>query len=74
MGGLERIETVFREAGVDIPVANLLDCDEDGVGKPDLRAYERVWERLVEKGHVAEGQAWFAAAHGWDVSAAKRTG
>ena len=70
-GDLTRVGAYLRTAGVDMPAENLLSCDTAGVGKPDLRAYQPLLKELVKDG---DGKPWFAAAHMWDVSAAKRTG
>ncbi|OAL46441.1 HAD-like protein [Pyrenochaeta sp. DS3sAY3a] len=67
----ERVMGYFEKGGVAIEGANVITCDEIGVGKPEIKAYERVKERL---GGVEGKALWFAAAHGWDVSAAGRAG
>jgi 2-haloacid dehalogenase len=57
---------------VDMPVENVLSCDETGHAKPILDAYRPVLDKLSS----SEGRSppWFAAAHMWDVSAAKKVG
>lgn len=70
-GDRERVEGYFEKGGVRIEKGNLITCDEVGVGKPEIRAYERVKERI---GGQDDAALWFAAAHGWDVSAAGRAG
>ena len=40
------------------------------MAKPAPAAYEPLLEKIQKNGD----EAWFAAAHMWDVSAAKRTG
>ncbi|KAH8424952.1 uncharacterized protein LDX57_002698 [Aspergillus melleus] len=72
-GGLDRVRGYLDDGGIRIPEGRLLSCDEAGVGKPDLRAYGPLWERL-RKDAGADGEVWFAAAHAWDVSAARRVG
>lgn len=69
---LRRVSGYFQKAGIELPAENLLSCDDTGVGKPDLAAYKPLLERLtLESG----GQKpWFAAAHMWDVSAARTAG
>lgn len=69
---LDRVGGYFRKAGIEMPAENLLSCDSAGVGKPDLAAYKPLLERLtVENGGK---KPWFAAAHMWDVSAARTAG
>lgn len=68
-GGLDRVAGYFKKAGVEMPKEHLMSCDSLGVGKPDLNAYRPTYEAL--KG---SDQLWFAAAHMWDVSAAKQVG
>lgn len=70
MGDLKRVGGYFAAGGVDMPAHNLLSCDTSAIGKPDPEAYKPLLEKLKKEG----GQPWFAAAHMWDVSAAKRTG
>ncbi|KAI9035942.1 HAD-like protein [Aspergillus affinis] len=72
-GGLDRVRANLDDGGIGIPKGKLLSCDEAGVGKPDLRAYGPLWERL-SKDAGEHGEVWFAAAHAWDVSAARRVG
>lgn len=69
---LRRVGGYFQKAGIELAAENLLSCDDTGVGKPDLAAYRPLLERLTLEG---EGQKpWFAAAHMWDVSAARTAG
>lgn len=70
IGGLQRVGGYFKEAGIELPAENLLSCDSSGMGKPDPKAYRPLLERLRADG----SRPWFAAAHMWDVSAARRTG
>lgn len=70
MGDLRRVGAYFSTAGIDMPSENLLSCDTSAIGKPDPEAYKPLLKRLKATG----AQPWFAAAHMWDVSAAKRTG
>lgn len=70
-GDLNRVGAYLRNAGVEMPSENLLSCDTAGVGKPDPGAYRPLLERLKIEGGE---KPWFAAAHMWDVSAARRTG
>ncbi|KAJ5729480.1 uncharacterized protein N7483_003988 [Penicillium malachiteum] len=69
---LGRVSGYFKQAGVELPAENLLSCDSAGVGKPDLAAYRPLLDQLTAEN---EGKTpWFAAAHLWDVSAARRAG
>ncbi|KAI5368232.1 putative HAD hydrolase, subfamily IA, phosphoglycolate phosphatase-like, domain 2, HAD superfamily [Septoria linicola] len=70
MGDLKRVGAYFSNAGVEMPSEHLQSCDTSEIGKPDPAAYKPLLERLSQEG----GRPWFAAAHMWDVSAAKRTG
>lgn len=70
-GERERVEGYFRDGSIAIDSQHIITCDEIGVGKPELRAYELVRERI---GLGKDEEAWFAAAHGWDVSGAGRAG
>ncbi|KAF1847169.1 HAD-like protein [Cucurbitaria berberidis CBS 394.84] len=70
-GDRERVVGYFEQGGVSIDAESVVTCDEIGVGKPELRAYAKLKEQIG----VGEGdEVWFAAAHGWDVSAAGRAG
>lgn len=57
---------------IDLPAENLLSCDTYGIGKPARESYVPVLEKLSKT--AKEEHIWFAAAHMWDVSAAKRSG
>lgn len=71
-GDLRRVGGYFAKAGIEMPTEHLLSCDTAGVGKPDLDAYRPLLGKLMDEN---EGKKpWFAAAHMWDVSAARRTG
>ena len=70
MGDLKRVARYFERSGIDMPAENLSSCDSIGVGKPDPKAYEPLLRQLSADG----SKPWFAAAHLWDTSAAKRTG
>ncbi|KAL4895180.1 multicopper oxidase-domain-containing protein [Aspergillus ambiguus] len=69
-GDRTRVGKYFVQAGIEMPEENLLSCDMHGVGKPEPLAYKPLLERLLEEG----GSPWFAAAHAWDSSAARRVG
>jgi 2-haloacid dehalogenase len=70
-GDRERVQGYFEKGRIAIENQNVITCDEVGVGKPELKAYERVKEKI---GAGEDDDLWFAAAHGWDVSAAGRAG
>lgn len=65
-----RVSGYFAQAGVALPSENLLSCDTSGVGKPSLESYMPLLQQLKQDG----GEPWFAAAHMWDVAAARRAG
>ena len=67
-GDVERVRGYFTRGGVDMPLENFMSCDDLRIGKPSPESYRPLLERF------AGGEAWFAAAHMWDVSAAKSTG
>ncbi|KAF8866167.1 HAD-like protein [Acephala macrosclerotiorum] len=69
-GDLSRVGGYFKHAGIEMPEANLLSCDTTGIGKPSPEAYMPLLKQLREDGE----EPWFAAAHMWDVSAARTTG
>jgi 2-haloacid dehalogenase len=71
-GDRERVMGYFERGNVDIDGEHVVTCDEIGVGKPDLQAYEKLKGKMGVD-NTAEN-LWFAAAHGWDVSAAGRAG
>lgn len=70
-GDLKRVGGYFKNARIDMPEGTLLSCDTAGIGKPSPEAYRPILERLEKESGV---KPWFAAAHMWDVGAAKRTG
>lgn len=67
-GDKKRVGAYFTKAGVAMPDENFMSCDSSGIGKPDPKAYEPALKAL------GEGEKWFAAAHMWDVSAARTVG
>ncbi|KAJ5974562.1 hypothetical protein N7481_011772 [Penicillium waksmanii] len=71
-GDLRRVGGYFAKAGIEMPTEHLLSCDTAGVGKPDLDAYRPLLGKLMDEN--GGKKPWFAAAHMWDVSAARRTG
>ncbi|KAL4805160.1 HAD-like domain-containing protein [Aspergillus unguis] len=68
-GDTARVKGYFERGGVDMPVENIVSCDNQGVAKPALAAYRPTFERFGE-----DDEKWFAAAHMWDVSAAVKVG
>ncbi|KAF2769844.1 HAD-like protein [Teratosphaeria nubilosa] len=68
-GDKERVKGYFDAAGFDMPEDRVVSCDSERVSKPALAAYRSVFERFPK-----EDEKWFAAAHMWDVSAARRVG
>ena len=70
MGDLSRVGGYFKQAGIDMPAEHLKSCDSSKIGKPDPEAYRPLLQQLSSEGSLP----WFAAAHMWDVSAARRTG
>lgn len=67
-GDLERIGGYFTHNGIDMPKESFITCDSFKIGKPDPRVYHMVIDRL------GNDEKWFAAAHNWDVTAAKQAG
>ncbi|KLU82468.1 hypothetical protein MAPG_01540 [Magnaporthiopsis poae ATCC 64411] len=63
-----RVRGYFVRNGIDMPLENFRTCDQLKVGKPAPEAYRHMLD-----GFAGE-EAWFAAAHMWDVSAAKAMG
>lgn len=69
-GDPKRVQGYLRKNGIECPEENFRSCDAAGVGKPAPECYRPNLEEFQKKGE----EAWFAAAHQWDVSAAKRSG
>jgi 2-haloacid dehalogenase len=68
-GDVTRVRGYFEKAGVEMPLENFVSCDTRGIAKPALAAYRPVLETFA-----LTDEKWFAAAHMWDVSAAKKVG
>lgn len=68
-GDIARVSGYFASNGIEMPAENLMSCDDLGVGKPSPESYQPLLQRFGKNDSV-----WFAAAHMWDVSAAKRVG
>ncbi|KAF1355896.1 hypothetical protein EJ07DRAFT_130881, partial [Lizonia empirigonia] len=60
----------LEKGGIAIDDEYVMTCDDIGVGKPEIRAYEGLKERIG----TGDEPPWFAAALGWHVSAAGRVG
>ena len=69
-GDTQRVSRYLEMAGVELPPKNFASCDSIGVGKPAPASYRHILEKLPEK----DREAWFAAAHAWDASAAGYSG
>lgn len=67
-GDVERVGGYFTHNGIHMPSENFISCDALQIGKPDPKVYQQVLERLGDE------EKWFAAAHNWDVTAAKLSG
>ncbi|KAF2019916.1 HAD-like protein [Aaosphaeria arxii CBS 175.79] len=67
-GDVNRVRGYFTNNGIDMPLENFMSCDSLGIGKPAPESYRPLLDRFGSE------EAWFAAAHMWDVSAAKSTG
>jgi 2-haloacid dehalogenase len=68
-GDIARVRGYFEKAGLGMPLANFVSCDDQKIAKPALAAYRSVLNKFS-----ADDEKWFAAAHMWDVSAAKSVG
>ncbi|KAI6379393.1 hypothetical protein MCOR25_001981 [Pyricularia grisea] len=67
-GDKARVSGYFRKNGIDLPEENFKSCDSINVGKPAREAYKSLLDQFAGE------EAWFAAAHMWDVSAARENG
>lgn len=67
-GDVARVRGYFLRSGIDMPVENFVSCDKTRLAKPALEAYQEVLSKFESD------VLWFAAAHMWDVSAAKAAG
>jgi len=80
-GDVKRVKGYFDRAGIEMPLENLISCDQfvqrdadgnrngTGVYKPSMGAYRPVLAMFND-----EDEKWFGAAHMWDVSAAVKAG
>lgn len=69
-GDTERVSNYLKKGGVEMPSENFVSCDDIGIGKPAPESYEHILGKFDKNGL----EAWFAAAHMWDASAARRSG
>ncbi|CAI6088002.1 unnamed protein product [Clonostachys chloroleuca] len=67
-GDTSRVRGYFTRNGIDMPLENFISCDSLSIGKPALESYHPLLKQFENE------EAWFAAAHMWDVSAAKAAG
>lgn len=67
-GDAQRIGRYFTRNGIDMPEENVISCDALKIGKPAPESYQPLLQ------HLEGDEVWFAAAHMWDVSAAKSVG
>jgi 2-haloacid dehalogenase len=67
-GDVERVGGYFSHNGIHMPEENFVSCDSVGIGKPDPKVYQMMLEKLGTE------EKWFAAAHNWDVAAARLAG
>ncbi|OJJ47372.1 hypothetical protein ASPZODRAFT_1946911 [Penicilliopsis zonata CBS 506.65] len=68
-GDVARVRGYFERGGWEFPLEQFVSCDGLGVAKPALGAYRAVYDRFADG-----DEKWFAAAHLWDVSAARMVG
>ncbi|KPI36674.1 uncharacterized protein AB675_10057 [Cyphellophora attinorum] len=73
-GDASSVQGMLEKGGVSLPVEQFRSCDSAGVGKPHSESYKPLLEELRADAGGEEVETWFAAAHQWDVSAAKRSG
>jgi 2-haloacid dehalogenase len=66
---IKRVQGYFEKGGVVVPAENIISCDSTGLAKPALQAYLPALNMFAK-----DDEKWFAAAHMWDVSAAKKVG
>jgi 2-haloacid dehalogenase len=69
-GDTTRVAGYFSTAGIDLPADNFVSCDTIGKGKPAPECYKFIMDKFPRENL----EAWFAAAHMWDSSAARRNG
>jgi 2-haloacid dehalogenase len=67
-GDTSRVRGYFTRNGIDMPAENFMSCDTLSIGKPAPESYQPLLKGFGDE------EAWFAAAHMWDVSAAKVNG
>ena len=67
-GDASSVKAQLKDNGIHLPVENFITCDAYEVAKPSADAYKPLLAKFDSD------KVWFAAAHMWDVSAAKRAG
>lgn len=67
-GDNEQVRGYLINNGIEMPLENFKSCDTLGIGKPAPESYQPLLKQFGSE------EAWFAAAHMWDVSSAKHTG
>ncbi|KAL7419432.1 hypothetical protein Q5752_006270 [Cryptotrichosporon argae] len=69
---IERVKGYFDRAQIEMPLSNILSADMCAAGKPEPAVYKMAREKVGadEPGAVSV----FAAAHAWDIAAAKSAG
>jgi 2-haloacid dehalogenase len=73
-GDASSVQGMLEKGGVVLPVEQFRSCDSTGVGKPSSESYRPLLQELRADADGEDVETWFAAAHQWDVSAAKRSG
>ncbi|RDW75946.1 HAD-like protein [Coleophoma crateriformis] len=67
-GDKTRVLGYFSANGISMPEENFVTCDTLGIGKPAPGTYAQTLKQFNGE------EAWFAAAHSWDTTAAQRNG
>jgi 2-haloacid dehalogenase len=73
-GDTQRVAGYLSSGGVDLPSENFVSCDSIGVGKPAPGSYKHILDRFHKGDEEQHLEAWFAAAHMWDVAGARHCG
>lgn len=69
---VERVKGYFDLSEVEMPMENILSADMCQAGKPEAKVYKMAREKV---GADLQGEvSVFAAAHAWDIAAAKAAG
>lgn len=67
-GDAPSVKAQLESNGIHLPDEDFITCDAYGIAKPWADAYKPLLAKFNSD------KVWFAAAHMWDVSAAKRAG